>query len=598
LLVYGDHCDLVGTAEQLQRLDADASKITSMPPGIARHSALVSLLVEAGRLEQGVADAAFVQCQQDRPGPAADRLSRYTHGIAKAVLRSWDSGFSELCELPHAPAGASLPDAIALKVPEGYAFYAVYPEAYAVAALGLKLTAPPRVIGIRSIGTSLAAIVAAAFDARPAVTVRPFGDPFDRRIDVAPDLADALLNAPAHFVVVDEGPGLSGSSFGAVADWLQARGVPLERIAFLTSHAGPPGREVQPRHGRYWSEVQRITGDFRRDLGPRLAQWATRLLGPLDNEPVEISAGAWRQHIFGDLKDWPPAATSLERRKFLLTAGGRKWLAKFAGLGSEGQRKLAMARTLHREKLAPEPLDLVHGFLIGRWHGDASPLSPGEQPLEEIAHYLGARARLLQAPRPGASLAELLSMAKRNAGLALGAWAEERLDAWTARMAPLQERVVPACVDGRLDRHEWLRLPGGRLIKTDGLDHHAAHDLIGCQDIAWDVAGASVEFDLAPKQSKWLAATVGRTSGRLVDPELLSFLTQAYLAFRLGYATLSMSSSGEADFERWRSRAADYSSRLHRLLSQMQVDATRRDWPIERQPERTGAGTILMDQGS
>ena len=35
------------------------------------------------------------------------------------------------------------------------------------------------------------------------------------------------------------------------------------------------------------------------------------------------------------------------------------------------------------------------------------------------------------------------------------------------------------------------------LLKTDALDHSEGHDLIGCQDIAWDVVGAATELELS-----------------------------------------------------------------------------------------------------
>jgi hypothetical protein len=286
-----------------------------------------------------------------------------------------------------------------------------------------------------------------------------------------------------------------------------------------------------------------------------------------------------------------------ERRKFLLKAQGGAWLGRFAGLGAEGERKLEIARTLHRSGIVPEPAGLVNGFLLERWHDDARPLGRDEKPLEELAHYLGLRARLLPVPRPGADLSTLLEMARRNAGLVLGPWAQERLSNWAPRLRSLQQRAVPICSDGRMDRHEWLRLPDGRLLKCDAGDHHAAHDLIGCQDLAWDVAGAVVEFELSDDQTRWVAAAAGRSAGRLVDPELLSFLHQAYLAFRLGQATLSADLCSGADKERWQRQAQRYSAQLEARLRAMEPDATRGKPSIDQQPERTGAGTILFAQG-
>ena len=42
-------------------------------------------------------------------------------------------------------------------------------------------------------------------------------------------------------------------------------------------------------------------------------------------------------------------------------------------------------------------------------------------------------------------------------------------------------------------------------MKTDALDHAFGHDLVGCQDIAWDLAGAAVEFDLDTEERETLA---------------------------------------------------------------------------------------------
>ena len=181
-----------------------------MPAGIARHAELVGALIEAGQIQQGIEDE----------GCESAELSRFVYALAASVLRSWDSRYSEIGDIPEVPQ-MRLPQAVELRLPEGFAFYAVYPEQFIEAARRLELRGAPRVIGIRSIGTTLGAVVAAALDAPPPATVRPFGDPFARQsASFRPD----LLEDGVHYIIVDEGPGLSGSSFGAVADWLQARG--------------------------------------------------------------------------------------------------------------------------------------------------------------------------------------------------------------------------------------------------------------------------------------------------------------------------------------------------------------------------------------
>jgi hypothetical protein len=156
------------------------------------------------------------------------------------------------------------------------------------------------------------------------------------------------------------------------------------------------------------------------------------------------------------------------------------------------------------------------------------------------------------AEESGAGVDELLTMCRRNISLAFGETACRALDRFDARA--LQQRVRRVRTDNKLDRHEWLRSLGGRLIKTDALDHHQGHDLIGCQDLAWDVAGAGVEFGLTPEET----ARLIDATGSMVDGELLDFCRIAYASFRLGRAVL-VDQSDEAD----RYRAA-----LQHLLDQ------------------------------
>jgi len=533
MLVFGDSSEKADPRERLDGLREQLAAIHSLAPGIDRHAKLVGVLTAAGQLLQGFADADFSLAQMDRRTRTTDELTAFLLELSRAVSRSWESRFASLGSLPALPKLDDLPEQVELRTPEGFAYYAVYPEAYAEAARTLRLSAPARVIGIRSIGTTLAAIVAAELQAPPPITLRPFGDPFARQVALAPELARELLDGEFHYVIVDEGPGQSGSSFGAVADWLKAHGVPLDRIAFVPSHTGDLGPQASGDHRRRWHLAQRVPATF--DPG-----WLERLFGPL------------REFSTGD--PW-------ERRKYLAGAEHERLLLKFAGLGAIGEDKLAMARTLHAAGFTPEPVALVHGFLVERWLGDARPLRPGEKPVDAIGRYIGARARLFPAgPGSGATLLELLEMTRRNVSLALGGGAASSIDRIAENIRALAQRVVPVRTDNKLTPHEWLRTSDGRLIKTDGLDHHQGHDLIGCQDVAWDIAGAAVEFDLDTLETKRLIDSAQCRA----DPELLGFCRLAYLAFRLGQATLA------------REHGADrYVALLRDLLHQHHHSATR-----------------------
>src|SRR5207248_4140661 len=117
---------------------------------------------------------------------------------------------------------------LTVKIPEGFAFYALYPEQYCLAALHWLAdhkTASPRraaVVGIRSIGTTLSAVVSAALGAAgwevQRLTVRPTGHPYSRQAEITrEELGEAVWG-----LVVDEGPGQSGSSMAATAAALAA----------------------------------------------------------------------------------------------------------------------------------------------------------------------------------------------------------------------------------------------------------------------------------------------------------------------------------------------------------------------------------------
>ncbi len=559
-----------------------------MAPGLERHSRLVALLIEAGRLLQGIADADFERARADRRTPATHSLTELLLHLGRAVHSSWDSDFDAPLELPQVPCPVDLPPAVDLREPEGFAFYAVYPEAYALAARRLSLAAPPRVIGIRSIGASLAATVAAALGAPSFVTVRPFGTAYNRQVAIAPELERELLGEPAHFLIVDEGPGQSGRSFGAVADWLEQRGVPLERIAFLPSHCGAPGRQASAADRQRWSRAQKEVADLGPMLPQLLGRWASDLLGPLDAPLTDISAGEWRRHAYAHAGEWPAVNRAWERRKFLARAGGDTWLLKFAGLGKAGRRNLATASGLQESGLSCDARGLVHGFLVQRWHGEARRLVASDAPVEELAHYIARRARLFPAAgAQGASIAELLDMTRRNLSLAIGEHAAAALSRWQPRVGALEQRVVRVLTDGRLQPHEWLRLADGRLLKVDALEHHCGHDLIGAQDIAWDVAGASVEFELDRRQTAWLAAEVGRSIGRLVDPELVEFMTTAFLAFRLGQVALSIDMCGDrAEQLRLTRVLKRLEQRLHQCLLPCATSSKRLESLVDEEPER------------
>ncbi|WP_292314331.1 hypothetical protein [Mesorhizobium sp.] len=489
------------------------------------------------------------------------------------MLRSWQHGFAQSGSLDASLlaklAAIDCGSAITTGAAEGYALYALYPETYQLGALRSGLDANTCVIGIRSIGLGLAAMVAAALHAPPPISVRPIGHPFSRHISAAPELLDSWRDRPqARFAIVDEGPGLSGSSFHAVIVWLRRQGIDQERIHLFPSHRGGPGAQADAATVAALSQCQSHVAGFEDvfdgAVAPGLRDWLGHLLGKADVELQEISGGAWRDYLSVPTGAWPPAFPAFERRKFMATSGGERWLVKFAGLGETGRRKLGTAKALHEAGFGAQPAGLCHGFLMERWI-DAGRLDregPARDLLIEwLGRYLGWRAARLQTEEAGASLDQLARMAVQNCEEALGERFALALQSWFAcQPSPGPRRRVE--IDGRLHAWEFLVSPHGSLLKTDAFDHCRSHDLIGCQGIEWDIAGARVEHDLSAAELSKLVVCI-ETS---IDRDLVDYFEPCYLAFQLGLWTIARQSADDEDRMRSTRAVERYKTGLVRLL--------------------------------
>ena len=579
MLFYGDRSRTEDARAKLAGVVRALREAEAMPVGIARHGALAAAFIEAGELAQGIADAEFeARGGRDGRSPAGDAALALLTRLAAAVRSSWDSGFALFHPVPAGLFGAlgasPLPEALRTKRAEGFAFYALYPESYLAAArsAGFPPGGPIKAIGVRSIGAALGALVAAAVGAPPPVTVRPVGHPFRRELSLTEELETELLSdASASFAVADEGPGLSGSSFGAVADFLEDRGVSPGRVHLFPSHAGGPGPQASPRRRARWATARRHVVEFDALAAHRLPSWVADLAGAPDGPLEELSGGGWRRLRYAREADWPPVHAQGERRKFLLRADGRTWLLKFAGLGREGERKAERGRALHAAGFAPAVAGFRHGFLVEEWIGGARPLDRGARGgarlVERVGRYLGFRARRFPAEAgQGASLAELRGMARHNTAEAMGEEWARRSDRSTAGLEAHEPRLRRVETDNRLHAWEWLAMPDGRLLKTDALDHHAAHDLVGCQDVAWDVAGALVELGLEGERGTLFAA-VEREAGVHCAPGLVALLTPCYLAFQLGACAMAAQVAAPDEAARLAAAGERYAGLLRRVLT-------------------------------
>ncbi|MEK0084724.1 hypothetical protein U1T56_16340 [Geminicoccaceae bacterium SYSU G07066] len=571
MIVFRDHDEEADPGPLLTGLLARAGTLLQGRSGPARDD-LVALLIDLGVLEAAIADALFPE--RDDRSPLADALRRASSCAGRMLHASWRG--EPLAEWPRAlvtaleqAAALPLPSPVRLKTPEGYAYYALYPEMYLAAAERLaRRTGPARAvcIGLRGIGTSLAAVVAATLAAEgwtvESLTLRPRGHPFDRRPAATVRLAAWLpARKDGFFLVVDEGPGLSGSSLCGTAAWLSGLGIPDERIVLFPSRDPDPATLISDEARARWQRHRKEHVPFEAAILPR---------APFPAGSRELSGGAWRSLVYATEAAWPATAPMFERRKFLAEGTyGRPVLHKFAGLGRYGRAAHARGQALAEAGFGPEILGYRQGFLAQRWI-DGRPLAAGGADgafLRWAARYFVHRARRFPTGEPARPEA-LLEMIRTNLAEGLGE---------PAGLAGLDRHLrgfgeVPAvAIDGRVRPHEWLATGHG-YCKVDNTDHHADHLYPGPTDIAWDLAGFGAEFALAPAALADLARAVADRTG---DPGLaarLPFYELAYLAARLGQASFDATALGEtAEGERMRCLARCYRRQLRASLVRLRA---------------------------
>lgn len=579
MLVYGDAPRRETVSAKLTRVRFYLDEADRDGPWIVRHGFVVAALIEAGELAQGVADRASADTSGDDAPGEADAAMALVQALARYVGESWRNGAIRPEDASEAieRVGRDVAEGdLTIKLPEGFAHYALYPESYYEAALALA-GRDLRVVGIRSIGTTLAGMVAAAVGASPVASVRPVGHPFARELSPS-DAALFAVPPSDEIAIVDEGPGLSGSSVAAVADAAVSGGVEFPRIHVFPSHGHGPGPQASAPTRRFWQHARIHVRSFEETIlqaenpARRLETWLADLIGEPIAPPREISGGGWRECLSGNSARSTPVHPWQERRKFLLDTADGTFLLRFAGLGRIGIGKLALAEKLAAAGFCLPPLGFRHGLLVERWHADARMPDPFglDRPrlLRTLSAYLGFRAAHCPADaRAGATAEQLLAMLVANLSEEFGPEAAEAADAWRPLLPRLEAGTRRIQTDNRLHAWEWLLLPDGSILKTDALDHHAGHDLVGCQDAAWDVAGATVEFALSEGEQRDVIAAVERASGLPIDPAHVRFATLCYLAFQLGYyREAGTAASDVAEAGRLEGCAQRYAGCLRALL--------------------------------
>ncbi len=416
--------------------------------------------------------------------------------------------------------------------PEGFRFYALRPEAYAEPARRWAAVHGQRagcawVIGLRTIGSTLGAVVTAVLRqcgiTAQLLTLRPRGSPFDRHYAVSGRVNQRLRASGARFLIADEGPGLSGSSFGGAVRWLEGLGIASASIALMPSWDPPAERLSHTVVAARWAGFEKFA--------------ATPPQPPVAGA-LDLSAGQWRAAFPPALP--VPVWAQQERAKFLDPSG--QVLFKYAGLGDYGREAFQRSRLLARAgvtvaaayegdgwlrmpRLQAQPL-LRQDFQSAAW-------------AEWAGNYLAFRScelRLresLSEPAP-----ELRLMAETNVRLLTG-------HEWRRAAEMLPGPVT--LVDGRMLPQEfaWHQ---GRCLKFDAIDHCDDHFFPGPSDPAWDLA--MVRIELGHPVAEAVMAQYVRRSGDIGVHQRLPWYLVAYAAFRCASAEFAQELVGEPD-QQW-----------------------------------------------
>src|SRR3712207_4411260 len=100
MLVYGDAERTGPTRDRIAELETALDALRPLPPGIHRHGALTAAFMAAAELVQGLADTDFESRGMDARSPAQGAGMGVLLVLARAVGRSWRSGFRDPGEIP------------------------------------------------------------------------------------------------------------------------------------------------------------------------------------------------------------------------------------------------------------------------------------------------------------------------------------------------------------------------------------------------------------------------------------------------------------------------------------------------------------------
>ena len=500
---------------------------------------LVDALIQAGQLEAAMADAGL---------NGAEAAAALTDSLALAV--TGQPGADNWLELV---GRVTVPDSLRLSPPEGFTYYALHPLDFGFIAA--RVPEEPKacaLLGIRSIGTTLSAMTMAGLKAQgrkvSRITLRPSGHPYCRKMEFTPSQLGWIqrqMSECAQFLIVDEGPGRSGSTFLSVAEALVAAGVARAAITMLGSRATDPQSLCAEDAPARWKRFRFLS---------TVPSVSTRFAGC-----IYIGGGAWRKIFFADAGHWPESWTEMERLKFL--SPDQRTFFKFEGMGQVGCEFRERALLLDRAGFSPPVSDAGGGFLAymrlkGR---QLTPSDLDPAVLEHLARYCAFRASAF--PSPESSSGSLRQMVEFNVLREFGVELTLADDELAAR--------CPVITDGRMQPYEWIASGPEDIQKTDAASHGDDHFFPGPCHIAWDLAGAAIEWQLGHDALEFMIDRFRQLSGMDVSRQIELYML-AYAVFRLGFAKMAIPKvAGSPEESRLRAAYGHYRVEAGRRLEKL-----------------------------
>ena len=176
--------------------------------------------------------------------------------------------------------------------------------------------------------------------------------------------------------------------------------------------------------------------------------------------------------------------------------------------------------------------------------------------LSRLAEYCAFRLRAF--PADLTNLNSLQQMAEHN------------LQQFGIEM-PVELRLKhPVIVDGHMQPPEWLQTKDGQLLKTDSGSHGDDHFFPGPTDIAWDLAGAIVEWRMNSRQTEEFLNLYRQQSEDDTGTRINDFI-KAYAAFRAAYCRMAANAmSGSEEEARLQKASVEYRA----ILKNVKTDET------------------------